>query len=67
MLEEDELFARRFAAINARSLLNATVGAREGPAMLTLVGLGTLLAAAINFWWSLYAEAGSTLVDGTLR
>ena len=73
-LDEEELFVRLLAASFARSLRSAAVtnGAREtdGPgldeeATLEDADPELLLAADMNFSWSLSAEGGRTLVDGT--
>lgn len=70
VLEEEELFALRLAANFARSLRSAAFaqGERdpEGPeAVDDAVPEGDVLAAAMNFWWSLNADAGKTRVEGT--
>lgn len=70
VLDDEELWALRLAASFARSLRRAALAQGErdvdGPeADEDAVPDGDVLTAAMNFWWSLNADAGKTRVDGT--
>lgn len=73
VLDDEKIFARRLAASLAKSLRNAafTIGDLDPdePAVVeeTELDENPLLAAAMNFWWSLSAEGGRTRLDGIFR